>query len=150
MSALKLTIGVIILAFVVLESVPRFANMTFDTKYMPYGGALSGFFGGLSGHQGAFRSMFLLKGGLEKEVFIATGIAIAVIVDTMRLGVYGVSFSSNLLTSNWALIASATLFAFVGSFLGAKLLKKVTIEFVKKSVSVVLVLLALLLIGGII
>jgi uncharacterized membrane protein YfcA len=149
-TALKIAIGIIILAFVVLESVPRFANMAFDQKYMPLGGALSGFFGGFSGHQGAFRSMFLLKAKLEKEVFIATGIAIAVIVDISRLAVYGTSFSSDLLTGNFALITTATLFAFVGSFFGAKLLKKVTIEFVKNTVSIVLVLLSLLLVSGII
>jgi acyl-CoA reductase-like NAD-dependent aldehyde dehydrogenase len=42
--------------------------------YLPVGGLLSGFFGGLSGHQGALRSVFLLRAGLTKESFIATGV----------------------------------------------------------------------------
>ena len=52
------------------------------------GGLLSGFFGGLSGHQGAFRSAYLLKAGLSKEAFIATGVVLACVVDASRLAVY--------------------------------------------------------------
>lgn len=45
----------------------------FPPHWLPLGGLLSGFFGGLSGNQGALRSAFLLKAGLSKEAFIATG-----------------------------------------------------------------------------
>jgi hypothetical protein len=45
------------------------------------GGILSGFFGGLSGIQGAIRSAFLVKSGLKKEAYIATGVVIACFVD---------------------------------------------------------------------
>ncbi len=38
---------------------------------------MTGFFGGLSGMQGAMRSAFLAKSGLGKEAFIATGAVIA-------------------------------------------------------------------------
>ncbi|MEZ4804275.1 MAG: hypothetical protein R2852_01970 [Bacteroidia bacterium] len=55
---------------------------------MPIGGLISGFFGGLSGNQGALRSMFLLKSGLNKEAYIATGILIAFAVDITRLSVF--------------------------------------------------------------
>lgn len=40
------------------------------------------------GNQGALRSAFLLKAGLSKEAFVATG-GSAVIVDAVRLMVYG-------------------------------------------------------------
>ena len=33
----------------------------------------SGFFGGLSGMQGALRSAFLARAGLSKEAFVASG-----------------------------------------------------------------------------
>lgn len=55
-SALNLTVGLLILGFVALELSPRFAKLALPPQYLPLGGALSGFFGGLSGHQGAFRS----------------------------------------------------------------------------------------------
>jgi len=58
-------IGFLILGFVFIESLPRFKNLAIDKKYLPLGGIASGFFGGLSGHQGALRSMFLLKAGLK-------------------------------------------------------------------------------------
>ena len=64
---------------------PRFAAMAFGRNYLSLGGCISGFFGGLSGHQGAFRSMFLLKAGIGKEQFIATGVVLAVMVDLARM-----------------------------------------------------------------
>mgnify|MGYP000679824147 CR=1 FL=1 len=56
---------------------------------MPLGGVLSGFFGGLSGHQGALRSMFLVKCGLDATSFVATGVVIAIAIDLTRLALYG-------------------------------------------------------------
>ena len=51
---------------------------------------MSGFIGGVSGHQGALRSAFLLrfKASITKESFIATNVVIAVFVDVVRLAVY--------------------------------------------------------------
>jgi len=66
----ELVIGVVIVGFAFLDLLPRFNKLTFDRKYLPIGGLLSGFFGGLSGLQGALRSAFLIKAGLEKESFI--------------------------------------------------------------------------------
>ncbi|MDR4516383.1 MAG: sulfite exporter TauE/SafE family protein [Nitrosomonas sp.] len=92
-SPLKLVIGLLIIFFVTIELSPRFSKIVLDRKYLSVGGMISGFFGGLSGHQGAFRSMFLLKAGLSKETFIATGIAIAVMVDLSRMVIYGLDIS---------------------------------------------------------
>lgn len=38
--------------------------------------------------QGALRSAFLARAGLSKEVFIATGVVIAVLIDFSRIGIY--------------------------------------------------------------
>src|SRR4030065_529039 len=43
-------------------------------RYLVLGGALSGFCGGLSGNQGAFRSAFLIKAGLDKQAFVGTSV----------------------------------------------------------------------------
>jgi hypothetical protein len=85
----KAVIGLIIVAFAALELSPQFKKLEIEEKWLPLGGAISGFFGGLSGHQGALRSAFLIRAGMEKEAFIATGIVAAVIVDVSRLGTYG-------------------------------------------------------------
>jgi uncharacterized membrane protein YfcA len=92
-SALKLVIGILIISFVILELSPTFSKTALDRKWLPLGGVISGFFGGLSGHQGAFRSMFLIKADLEKEVFVATGVVLAIMVDVSRMLVYGVGVS---------------------------------------------------------
>src|SRR4030067_3367743 len=87
-----LVIGVAIVGFAFLDLLPRFNEMTFDRKYLPVGGLLSGFFGGLSGIQGALRSAFLIKAGLEKESFIGTSTVSAALVGVARLLGYGLSF----------------------------------------------------------
>lgn len=147
-SVVKFIIGVLILAFVWLELSPRFAKMSFDARYLPLGGALSGFFGGLSGHQGAFRSMFLIKSGLDSQRFIATGVVLAVLVDVARMLVYGWSFSANTANVQWMMVLSASFSAFVGAYLGAKLLHKVTLRTIQRLVSVLLVLIGLGLVTG--
>lgn len=65
---IHVVIGILMIFFALMELVPRLSNWTIEQKYLPLGGLLSGFFGGLSGHQGAFRSAFLLKAGLKKHL----------------------------------------------------------------------------------
>lgn len=113
-SALKLVIGLLIILFVTLELSPVFSNIALDRKWLPAGGVISGFFGGLSGHQGAFRSMFLIKAGLEKEAFVATGVVLAVMVDLSRMVVYGTNILFRNDVVNWPLVIAACLAAFAG------------------------------------
>ena len=51
-------------------------------------GALSGMFGGLVGNQGGIRTAALLAFDTDKEAFVATATAVALIVDAARLPVY--------------------------------------------------------------
>ena len=117
------------------------------------GGILSGFFGGVSGHQGALRSAFLIQSGLSKESFIGTGVTCAVLVDVARLSVYGAAILSGPFgmgpdASGWGLVLAATLSAFTGAFLGVRLLGRITLEAVRRLVGVLLVLLAVALGAG--
>ena len=48
----KLVIGLIIVIFSCLELSPSFQKVAIDQQYIPIGGLLFGFFGGLSGNQG--------------------------------------------------------------------------------------------------
>jgi uncharacterized membrane protein YfcA len=147
-TAVKLVIGALILGFVLLETLPRFATLAIDPRWLSVGGALSGFFGGLSGHQGAFRSIFLLKSGLDKEAFVATGAVIAVAVDAVRTAVYGVDLGDDPARVHWRLAIAASLAAFAGAWLGARLLRKVTLRTVQLAVSLLLVVLGVGLMTG--
>lgn len=113
-------------------------------------GMLSGFFGGLAGTQGAFRSAFLIKSGLSKEAFIATGVIIASLVDITRLSVYASRFTSSGLLENLVLVIFVILAAIAGAFVGKKLLRKVTFRLVQILVAVMLVLISVGLGTGII
>lgn len=147
-SPIKLTVGVLILCFVVLELSPRFATLALDKKYLPYGGVISGFFGGLSGHQGAFRSMFLLRSGLGKEAFVGTGVVLAVMVDLSRTVIYGWELSAHPQRIDWSLVVAASLSAFAGAYFGARMLQKLTIKAIQIAVSVLLVVVAVGLVSG--
>lgn len=149
MMPIKLIVGVLILVFVALELSPKFSKLSIDIKYLPFGGMISGFFGGLSGHQGAFRSMFLIKAGLSKEEFIATGVILAVLVDLSRLTIYGWEISSARAQLDWMLIGSACFAAFAGAYFGAKLVKKITIRSIQLFVSTMLAVVAVGLISGV-
>ncbi len=145
---MNFVVGLLILFLVAVELLPFFAELSIDKKYLPFGGMLSGFLGGLSGHQGAFRSMFLLKAGLSKEQFVATGVMLAVLVDISRLSIYGWHYSDTSQAINWALVTSACVSAFIGAYFGKKLLTKVTISSIQKLVSGLLILIGLGLITG--
>ena len=146
----NLTIGLLMILFAIIEVVPKFKKLEFDKNKMIIGGALSGFFGGLSGHQGALRSAFLIKFGLSKEAFIATGVVIAVFVDFTRISVYLSKFLGGNIQSNWMIITLAALSAFLGAYIGNKLLKKITLNFVQIMVVILISVMGILLLMGII
>ncbi len=139
---IKLIVGVLIIGFACLDLLPNLSNMAFDRKYLPLGGLLSGFFGGLSGIQGALRSAFLIRAGLEKEAFIGTGAVSAVVVDVARLLIYGLNFymmKISQVESMRGIILAAIIAAFAGSFVGARLMKKMTLHTVQIIVGVMLI-----------
>jgi uncharacterized membrane protein YfcA len=140
---LQLLLGILMLSFAALELVPNFRSLAIDRKYVWLGGALSGFFGGLSGHQGALRSMFLVKLGLSKEAYVATGVFVAILVDLSRLAVYGASWGRDAgalaESPGLALLAVAIASALAGSVAGNRLLPKITLGFVQSIVGILLI-----------
>lgn len=150
---IKLTIGFLIAIFSLFELIPSLQKVSFSKKHLPLGGAISGFFGGLSGLQGALRSMFLIRAGLNKNQFVGTTVVSSIIVDLSRLVVYGFAiFGRHLkelhLSGVLGLVAAATGAAFLGSVLGTKLLKKTTLKTVQIIVGILLFATAIGLIGG--
>ncbi|MGQ9532480.1 MAG: TSUP family transporter [Desulfotomaculales bacterium] len=156
-SAAKMVVAALIILFALFELLPSLQKLSFDRRYLPLGGVLSGFFGGLSGHQGALRSAFLIRVRLEKEAFVGTGSVIALMVDVARLVVYGVSFFGPHLAAAGAgdgprMVGSAVAAAFLGSLAGARLLKnkKITVRSVQYLVAAMLMLLGVALGVGVV
>ncbi|MDD2313237.1 MAG: sulfite exporter TauE/SafE family protein [Proteiniphilum sp.] len=146
----KLIIALLLILFSVLEVSPSFQKVQFGKDKLVWGGILSGFFGGLSGIQGAIRSAFLIKSGLTKEAYIATGVVIACLVDFTRLSVYATRFTSANLHENLTLLISATLAAIAGAYMGKRVLKKVTLRSIQLLVAVMLIFISLALGMGLI
>ena len=145
----KFIISLLLISFALMDIFPVFKKMQFGREKLPLGGLLSGFFGGLSGNQGAFRSAFLIKAGLSKEAFIGTGVVVSTFIDFTRLGVYATRFSSSGLTDNLLIVTLAVTSAISGAFLGNSLLKKVTINSIQTLVALMLILVSIALGSGI-
>lgn len=146
----KLIISILLIVFATLDLVPFFNKLQFGRSKLPIGGTLSGFFGGLSGNQGALRSAFLIKAGLSKEAFIGTAVVVSSFVDFTRLSVYATRFTKVGLIDNLNLVIIATLAAIAGAYIGNKLLKKITLHFVQITVAIMLILLSIALGSGLI
>lgn len=144
----NLVVGLMLLTFVLAELLPRLREVSFGQKFLPLGGALSGFFGGLSGMQGALRSAFLVKAGLSKEAFVATGVVIACLIDISRLGVYAKLVIADSSRLDYLLLSAAVLSAFAGAFLGNRYLNKLTMHGIQTVVAIMLSLVAVGLIVG--
>jgi uncharacterized membrane protein YfcA len=144
----KVVVGVLLFVFAAAEVLPRFRNLEFDPRYLPLGGAISGFFGGLSGMQGALRSAFLIRAGLSKESFIGTGVVVACLVDAARLALYSGPSLGGAANLEYGLLSAAVFAAFVGAFLGNRYLKKMTMKGIQRIVATMLVTVAAGLVAG--
>jgi uncharacterized membrane protein YfcA len=146
---LNTVIGFLMIFFAIAE-LANLKEFSFKRQYLIPGGFLSGFFGGLSGHQGALRSMFLIKANLSKQAYIATGVGIALLVDITRIPIYWTKYDQGFVFENIRIIGLATLFAFLGAYVGKRLINKVTMKTVHLVVGVLLVVMGLGMIIGLI
>lgn len=146
----KFIVSVLLILFASIDLIPYFNNLQFGKEKLPIGGALSGFFGGLSGNQGALRAAFLVKAGLSKETFVGTAVVVSTFVDFTRLSMYATRFADARLTDNLTLVLCATLAGIAGSYLGNKLLKKITLRLLQVSVAIMLIVISIALGSGLI
>lgn len=147
---IKFMISILLIIFASMDLIPYFQKLQFGKDKLILGGFLSGFFGGLSGNQGALRSAFLIKAGLSKEALVGTAVVISTFVDFTRLGVYATRFEKSGLYENLELVIWATISAITGAYLGNKLLKKVTLGFLQVLTAIMLILMSICLGAGII
>ncbi|MBI3319107.1 MAG: sulfite exporter TauE/SafE family protein [Candidatus Omnitrophica bacterium] len=138
----KSVIVVVMAVFALLELLPCFQRLSLPPHMIPWMGFVSGVFGGLSGHQGALRSAVLMQCGLSKEQFIGTGVMIACLVDVTRLAIYLKHLTLLKAGASMVLLGAATVSAFLGAWLGARLLPKVTLQGVRLAVAALLLAIA--------
>lgn len=147
-----LTIGLLMIVFAALELQKWFHELKAPARFMPVGGLVTGFFGGLTGQQGAFRSIFLLRSGLPVEQFIATGVMIAIFVDLSRLTTYAASFTAtglNPVGREGILVLVGTLSAFAGAYVATRHLDRITIGVVRYSVAALMLLIGAAMVAGV-
>jgi uncharacterized membrane protein YfcA len=147
---IRIAIAGIILVFAFIEISPAFESITLPKRWMPAGGLISGFFGGISGHQGALRSAFLMRSGLTKDAFMGTRVVCACIVDVSRISVYATSIAAGWKDMRLDLLVIATLAAFGGAWQGNKWVKKTELPVLNKIISVALIVFAIAFALGVI
>lgn len=144
---LGLVIGGLMLVFGLLEMSERFQRFSFPPEMLWFGGVLSGFFGGLSGHQGALRSAFLIRLNLSKEQYIATGVLIALFIDLTRLPFYLYQPLGEALP--FSVIFPVLFSAWLGSWVGNRFLKKISVAWIRLAVAFFLLLSGLVFLSGV-
>ena len=97
-------------------------------------GALSGMFGGLVGNQGGIRSAALLGFGLQRDAFVATATAIALLVDVFRMPVYA-ALQYRQIAAQWPLATIATVGVVVGTLTGKWMLQRIPQNVFRKIVA---------------
>ncbi|MFZ5765442.1 MAG: TSUP family transporter [Thermodesulfobacteriota bacterium] len=147
---LKLVMAGLMFLFALFELLPGWRALSFDRRYLVAGGLLSGFFGGLSGHQGALRAAFLAKVGVSAAAFVGTNAVIGFMVDLARIAGYFAVFVAGraaipIRPEQWPLIGVAILAALAGVLIGKRFLRKITMPTVQTVTGLLLFVIALAL-----
>ena len=108
------------------------------------GGVVSGFLGGLVGNQGPVRSAAMLGFDLSKEEFVATSVAIGMIVDIARLPVYFWS-EGRAMAAHLPLVVSMVVFVIAGTLLGRIVLGRVPEDHFKRMIAALIFALGVIL-----
>lgn len=154
----KLITALILATFATLELLPAYQRLALPPQFLSLGGFLSGFFGGLTGMQGALRAPFLLRANLTKDQFVGTTNVVSTAVDLTRLAVYALGFTYLAKVKDYTvlteprtitLVALTAVAGCVGSLLGKRFLRNITLRTVRTLVATLLFLLAALLASGI-
>lgn len=146
---LSFIIGLLMILFAIMDFIPWSSRLTIGNRHFVTGGFLSGFFGGLSGHQGALRAAFLAKSNLSAEIFISTSVCLSLLIDMVRIPIYLVSNEASVY-GYWETISLACVFAFTGSFLGKRLFTKKKIRNVRMIVALFLLIMGTGMVFGLI
>jgi len=123
-STLSRVLGAALIAYVILLLMKPSLKLPRNDITAVTGGAVSGFLSGLTGIGGPLRSAFLSSFDLPKAIYLATGGAIALAMDSARIPIYvagGTRLASILL---WGLLAFIPL-SLLGSIAGKRIVNRV-------------------------
>lgn len=144
-------IGGLMILFALLEIAAMLKGRAVPERWLPVGGLLSGFFGGLSGHQGALRSAFLATTRITPHQFVGTNAVIGLTVDLVRLTVYlGALSAAGAAWRPGPLVLTGCLAAFAGVVVGKRMLDKVTMTGVRRLTGAMLLIVGAGLASGLI
>ena len=136
---LKGILGVFLLCYTLI-SAGKVLKIKSSTATLVVGGGISGFLAGLIGTGGALRGVFLNSLNLQKETYVATAAAIALMVDVTRLPIY---LGQGLLSSQYySILPILLLVALLASFIGSRI-----VTWVPQKIFRTIVLAALFLVG---
>ena len=110
---------------------------------------LSGGLGGLVGNQGGIRSAALMGFDIRKEAFVATGTAIGLVVDAVRLPVYLGRQWHELLASDWLLVSVATAGTLLGTLAGERVRRRIPERVFRTAVSLLILGLGVAVLAGV-
>lgn len=135
---LEIVLGIFLISISLLFLIKDELVITPKINQTVIGGALSGFSAGLIGTGGAIRGITLAAFNLEKSVFVATSAAIDMMIDLSRTIVY---FGNGFITNDilWY-VPFLFLIGFFGSWLGQKILNRISQIYFKR-IALVLILL---------
>ena len=135
---LKLILGIFLISISVLFLVKPKLTFPTNKRYLFLGGGISGFIVGLIGTGGALRAAFLTGLKIDKEKYIATAAVIALGTDATRIPTY---LNNGFLTEQYYyFIPVLFAIAFVGSFIGRKLVNRIEQGKFKKMVLIAVIL----------
>lgn len=142
---IELILGLFLILFSLLLLFKPSAKLTPNIPNATSCGALAGFLAGLIGTGGAIRGLVLAAFDLEKNVFVATSAAIDSGVDFSRMIIY---LRGGYLTKElYWFVPGLLLTAFLGSYVGKLLLKKIQQQSFRKIVLVLVLLIGLTTLG---
>ena len=116
---LLLLVGMFLIILPILSISERWTGYKIPEANDQIGGFGSGFMGGLSGHQGALRAMFLTRRLPDKMAYAATASVLALCVDLSRIPVY-IFFRSDEIVNHLTLTTVLVISALIGVRVGKR------------------------------
>jgi uncharacterized membrane protein YfcA len=137
-TSLKIGLAVVLILAGIAGVFGWMEHLRLGAKGAAAAGGASGFLGALLGFQGGLRAAAMLALNVRKEVFVATAVALAVIVDGARLPVYAWSVGTQLIAI-WPLLLAATAGVLLGTMTGKRIFGRIPEELFRRLVSGLLV-----------
>jgi uncharacterized protein len=144
---LEVVFGVLLILAAITELTGWMRQVHWSRSAAWVAGALSGALGGLVGNQGGIRTAAMLGYDVPKESFVATATAIALFVDAARLPIYLLSQGREIV-GIWSAVLLATVGVVVGTFLGRKVLSRLSEDLFRRVLAILLLGLGVYMLFG--